>query len=161
MERKTTMLVQKVTNSAYILVSIILFMISFTIIFWSVYQIIEDVIQKSSSEIGWKLYTIMEEVAYIVFAVAVADVARYLLVEEVLHGKDKKPHAERRKALTNLILIITTAFSLEGLILTIQIAKASIEKLIYPIMLLVVSAILLIALGLYHKLTDSTVKVHK
>jgi hypothetical protein len=100
----------------------------------------------------------MEEVAFIVFAVAVADVARYLLVEEVLHGKEKKPHAERRKALSNLILIITTAFSLEGLILTIQMAKISIEKLIYPIMLLIVSAILLIALGLYQKLSNASSK---
>ena len=158
MEKRATGIVQKVTNAAYILVSIILFIIAFTIIFWSVYQIITDVIHGSSSETGWRLYKVMEEVAFIVFAVAVADVARYLLVEEVLHGKEKKPHAERRKALSNLILIITTAFSLEGLILTIQMAKISIEKLIYPIMLLIVSAILLIALGLYQKLSNASSK---
>ena len=158
MEKRATSIVQKVTNAAYILVSIILFIIAFTIIFWSVYQIITDVIHGSSSETGWRLYKVMEEVAFIVFAVAVADVARYLLVEEVLHGKEKKPHAERRKALSNLILIITTAFSLEGLILTIQMAKISIEKLIYPIMLLIVSAILLIALGLYQKLSNASSK---
>lgn len=158
MEKKTVSFVQKVTNIAYILVSIILFLIAFTIIFWSVYQIGCDMLQGNSSDYSWRLYKIMDEVAFIVFAVAVADVARYLLVEEVLHGKEKKPHAERKKALSNLILIITTAFSLEGLILMIQIAKSNIEKMIYPVLLLVVSASLLIALGVYQKLSEPSSK---
>jgi hypothetical protein len=130
----------------------ILFAISFVIIFWSVWQIIDEVINASSPEKGWRLYKIMDEVALIVFAVAVADVAKYLLIEEVIYGKENKPLSERRKALANLILIISTAFSLEGLILTIQIAKTNLEKLVYPIMLLIVSSVLLISLGIYQKL---------
>ena len=100
----------------------------------------------------------MDEVAYIVFAVAVSDVARYLLVEEVLRSKETRPLSEKRRALLNLILIIAAAFALEGLILTLQIAKTTIEKLTYPILLLVVSSILLISLGIYQKLTSSQQK---
>jgi hypothetical protein len=152
MEKKAVKYVNMITNLSYVLVSMILFAISFVIIFWSVWQIIDEVINASSPEKGWRLYKIMDEVALIVFAVAVADVAKYLLIEEVIYGKENKPLSERRKALANLILIISTAFSLEGLILTIQIAKTNLEKLVYPIMLLIVSSVLLISLGIYQKL---------
>ncbi len=154
MLKKATSLVHIIPNIAYVLVSAILFIIAFVIIVWSVWQIILDIFY-TSQQPDWKLYKVMDEVAFIVFAIAVADVAKYLLVEEVLHGKEKRPYAERKRALTNLILIISTAFSLEGLILTIQVAKTQLEKLIYPMMLLVVSAILLISLGIYHKLGSS------
>jgi len=106
----------------------------------------------------YRLNKIMDEVAYIIFSIAVADVARYLLVEEVLKSKENRPLAEKRKALSNLILIISTAFALEGLVLTIQIAKTNLEKLVYPIMLLLVSSILLISLGVYQKLSGSGFK---
>ncbi|NDD58102.1 MAG: hypothetical protein EBZ47_02460 [Chlamydiae bacterium] len=155
MIKKTVSLVHYVTNLAYILVSTILFAIAFVIIIWSVWEIASDLLQSNPKESGMKLYKIMDEVAYIIFSVAVADVARYLLVEEVLRGKENKPLSEKRRALTNLILIISTAFSLEGLILTIQIAKSNLDKLIYPIMLLVVSSILLISLGVYQKLVST------
>ncbi|MCX6989575.1 MAG: hypothetical protein NTX49_00685 [Chlamydiae bacterium] len=154
MGKRAVTFVHNITNLAYILVSIILFAIAFIIIFWSVWQIGLDFFHGNSSEKGELLYKVMDEVAFIIFSIAVADVAKYLMVEEVLHGKEKKPAAERRRALSNLILIISTAFSLEGLILTIQVAKTKMENLVYPIMLLVVSAILLVALGLYQKLTS-------
>ena len=153
MGKRAVTFVHNITNLAYILVSIILFAIAFIIIFWSVWQIGLDFFYGNPSEKGELLYKVMDEVAFIIFSIAVADVAKYLMVEEVLHGKEKKPAAERRRALSNLILIISTAFSLEGLILTIQVAKTKMENLVYPIMLLVVSAILLVALGLYQKLT--------
>ena len=155
---KTTNLVHIITNTAYTLVSAILFAISFLIIFWSVSEIFKELLTTAIPSGEYRLDKIMDEVAYIIFSVAVADVARYLLVEEVLKSKENKPLAEKRKALSNLILIISTAFALEGLILTIQIAKTNLEKLVYPIMLLVVSSILLVALGLYQKLSSASSK---
>ena len=154
MRKRSVTFVHNITNLAYILVSIILFAIAFIIIIWSVWQIGVDLFYGNPAQKGELLYKVMDEVAFIIFSIAVADVAKYLMVEEVLHGKEKKPAAERRRALSNLILIISTAFSLEGLILTIQVAKTKLENLVYPIMLLVVSAILLIALGVYQKLTS-------
>ena len=156
MGKRSVTFVHNITNLAYILVSIILFVISFIIIVWSVWQIALDLLNGNPTQKSELLYKVMDEVAFIIFSIAVADVAKYLMVEEVLHGKEKKPAAERRRALSNLILIISTAFSLEGLILTIQVAKTKLENLVYPIMLLVVSAILLVSLGLYQKLTSTS-----
>ena len=158
MIKKTLSFVHLLTNIPYICVSIILFSIACLIIVWSAHDIIKLILTSSVRSSAMFLNQIMDEVAYIVFAVAVSDVARYLLVEEVLRSKETRPLSEKRRALLNLILIIAAAFALEGLILTLQIAKITIEKLTYPILLLVVSSILLISLGIYQKLTSSQQK---
>ncbi|MCX6987555.1 MAG: hypothetical protein NT065_05305 [Chlamydiae bacterium] len=136
----------------------ILFGTSCLIIIWSTYDIVTLTLLSGRNTTGTFLNSMMDEVAYIVFAVAVADVARYLLVEEVLRSKETRPLVEKRRALLTLILIIAAAFALEGLILTLQMAKTSIEKLIYPILLLVVFSILLVSLGVYQKLSGTRSK---
>ncbi|MEI8329230.1 MAG: hypothetical protein WCG14_04455 [Chlamydiia bacterium] len=158
MIKKTLSFVHLLTNIPYICVSILLFSIACVIIIWSGHDIIKLLLTGSVRSSQVFLNQVMDEVAYIVFAVAVSDVARYLLVEEVLRSKETRPLSEKRRALLNLILIIAAAFALEGLILTLQIAKTTIEKLTYPILLLVVSSILLISLGIYQKLTSSPQK---
>jgi len=155
MNNKASNLIHNITNTIYILVSVILFAIAFIIIFWSLWQMSVEMFLTQGSI---KLYKMMDEVSYIIFAIAVADVARYLMLEEVLLSNKKRPDHEKRKALSNLILIISTAFSLEGLILTIQVAKTKMENLVYPILLLVVSAVLLISLGVYQKLNSQSAK---
>lgn len=153
MIKKTLSIIHILSHLPYVCVSTMLFAISFLIIIWSTYDIAVITLMTERNTTGTFLNSIMDEVAYIVFAVAVADVARYLLVEGVLRSTETRPLAEKRRALLNLILIIATAFALEGLILTLQMAKTSIEKLIYPILLLVVSSILLVSLGVYQKLS--------
>lgn len=155
MNNQTSKYIHIVTNSIYILVSVILFAIAFIIIFWSLWQMSVEIFQTEGSI---KLYKMMDEISYIIFSIAVADVARYLMLEEVLLSNKKRPEHEKRRALSNLILIISTAFSLEGLILTIQVAKTKMENLVYPILLLVVSALLLISIGIYQKLTSQAAK---
>lgn len=157
MDLRSLKIVRSITNLAYILVSTILFLIAFVIIIWSIWQIGVDFLNASPSDKAELLYKIMDEVGLIIFSIAVADVAKYLLVEEVLQDKEQKSPAEKGKALSNLIVIITTAFSLEGLILTIQVAKTKLENLVYPILLLVVAALMLIALSVYKKLSSSRV----
>jgi hypothetical protein len=158
MIKKTLSIIHILSHLPYVCVSMMLFGISCLIIIWSTYDIVTLTLLSERNTTGTFLNSMMDEVAYIVFAVAVADVARYLLVEEVLRSKETRPLVEKRRALLNLILIIAAAFALEGLILTLQMAKTSIEKLIYPILLLVVSSILLVSLGVYQKLSGTRSK---
>jgi hypothetical protein len=158
MIKKTLSIIHILSHLPYVCVSMMLFAISCLIIIWSTYDIVALTLVSERNTTGTFLNSMMDEVAYIVFAVAVADVARYLLVEEVLRSKETRPLVEKRRALLNLILIIAAAFALEGLILTLQMAKTSIEKLIYPILLLVVSSILLVSLGVYQKLSGTRSK---
>jgi len=101
MNNKASNLIHNITNTIYILVSVILFAIAFIIIFWSLWQMSVEMFLTQGSI---KLYKMMDEVSYIIFAIAVADVARYLMLEEVLLSNKKRPDHEKRKALSNLIL---------------------------------------------------------
>ena len=62
------------------------------------------------------------------------------MIEEVLKGGEKKNFPEEsRRTFTKFVMIIITALSLEGLVLTIEIANSegSISEIIYPIFPLV------------------------
>ncbi|MCB1108313.1 MAG: GNAT family acetyltransferase, partial [Chlamydiia bacterium] len=100
------------------------------------------------------VYNILDEAALIVFAFAVIDVSKYLVLEEVLRAdQDRKPHQARR-ALRKLVIIIFTALSLEGLVITIQFAKTDVTKMIYPGILIFVTTLYLIGLGIYQFLNS-------
>lgn len=158
MDKSFVRAINIVTNIAYILVSLILFAIAFAIIGWSLWEMGEKITSADLSSGGFRFYGIMDEVAFLIFSIAVADVAKYLMVEHVIFGKIKKPEVEKQIALSNLMLIISTAFALEGLILTIQVAKTQMQSLIYPILLLVIAAILMITIGVYQRLSSKTSK---
>lgn len=153
MEKGFIRAINTITNIAYILVSLILFAIAFAIIGWSLWEMGVKITSADLSTGGFRFYSIMDEVAFLIFSVAVADVAKYLMVEHVIFGKIKKPSSEKQIALSNLMLIISTAFALEGLILTIQVAKTQMQNLIYPILLLVIAAVLMITIGVYQKIS--------
>ena len=97
---------------------------------------------------------VLDEVGLLVFSIAIIDVAKYIMVEEVLHGrKEERPH-EARRSFSRIAIIIATAISIEGLVLTIQTAKTDLTKIYYPIALLITSALMIVGLGIYQKLNS-------
>ncbi|NDE82238.1 MAG: hypothetical protein EB051_01295, partial [Chlamydiia bacterium] len=82
MIKKTLSIIHILSHLPYVCVSMLLFGISCLIIIWSTYDIVTLNLLSERNTTGTFLNSMMmDEVAYIVFAVAVADVARYLLVE--------------------------------------------------------------------------------
>lgn len=98
------------------------------------------------------VYNLLDEVALVVFAIAVIDVAKYLLIQEVLYDKVNKNYKEMRSALSEFGIIIATALSLEGLVLTIEQAKKDVTNMIYPMTLLMTAIFFIVAIGVYQKL---------
>jgi len=93
-------------------------------------------------------------VGLIVFSIAVIDVGKYLMLEEVLRkGRKSKAPKESRKTLSKFAIIIASALSLEGLVLTIEVAKQDVTKLLYPVSVLVTATIYIVGIGLYQKLS--------
>ena len=74
MGKRSITFVHNITNLAYILVSIILFAIAFVIIIWSVWQIGVDLFYGNPSQKGELLYKVMDEVAFIIFSIAVVPI---------------------------------------------------------------------------------------
>ncbi len=142
--------IRMLSNFAYTVGCACLYLISLWIIAAAIISIVTDL-----STSVFTVYKLLDEVALIVFSIAVIDVSKYLIVEEVLKGHDRSPK-EARRAFTKFITIIVTALSLEALVITIESVKTDITKLIYPILLFLAATILLVGLGVYQKCNSSS-----
>jgi len=147
MQQRTTRAIIKLSNFGYIAACIVLYLIALCILVSSVWSILVDM---TSGE--YTVYKLLDEVGLIVFSIAVIDVGKYLMLEEVLRkgGKAKEPK-ESRKTLAKFAIIIASALSLEGLVLTIEVAKQDVTKLLYPVSVLITATIYIVGIGLYQK----------
>jgi len=147
-KRKKTIL--HLSNIGYIIGCVTLYIFSLAVIFLSVGNIFSEIYEGS-----FTVYKLLDEVALVVFSIAVIDVAKFLMVEEVLKDKEHRDPVEMRKTLTEFGVIIATALSLEGLVLTIETAKSDVTKMLYPMSLLVTAIFFIVAIGVYQKLNKS------
>ncbi|NRA90904.1 MAG: general glycosylation pathway protein [Simkaniaceae bacterium] len=145
MKQKSTRTVVKLSNLGYIAACVVLYLIALCILVSAVWSIIADM--RSGT---YTVYKLLDEVGLIVFSMAVIDVGKYLMLEEVIRKSEAelKP-AHTRKTLTKLVIIIATALGLEGLVLTIEVAKQDVTKLLYPVSVLITAALLIIGVGIY------------
>jgi len=145
MKQKSTRIVVKLSNLGYIAACVVLYLIALCILVSAVWSIIADM--RSGT---YTVYKLLDEVGLIVFSMAVIDVGKYLMLEEVIRKSEAelKP-AHTRKTLTKLVIIIATALGLEGLVLTIEVAKQDVTKILYPVSVLITAALLIIGIGIY------------
>lgn len=130
---------------AYSIGCLCLYAIGIWIFGAAVYQIIKDLQLETFS-----VFNLLDEVGLIIFSIAVIDVAKHLMIEEVIKERERSPKEERH-VFSRFVIIITTALSLEGLVLTIETAKTDLERIIYPILLFLIVTLLIIGLGIYQK----------
>ncbi len=101
---------------------------------------------------------LLDFVSYLIITVAIFDVGRYLIEEEVLRQRELRSPKEARKSLTKFLVIIVIAVNLEALIHVIKAGVKDVTLLVYPTMLFFVSTLLIIGLGLYQRLSSITEK---
>lgn len=82
-------------------------------------------------------------------ALAVFDLAKTILEEEVLLRKDVRRHSSTRRTLTRFIAAIAIAVSIEGLMLVFKFALDHPQELWLAVLLLLATAMLLAALAVY------------
>lgn len=99
--------------------------------------------------------SLLSFVSYLIISVAVFDVGRYLLEEEVLRDRELRSPKEARQSITKFMVIIIIAVTLESLLHILQIEQ-NLEDIIFPALMLFIGAILLVSLGIFQKLSSST-----
>lgn len=94
-------------------------------------------------------YTIIDSVGYVVIAIAILDVTKHLVEEEVLewHGPHRKPPF--RQNFAKFISIISIAIFLEGLVLVFKATQDDIRLLVYPALLLLIGVAMTIGLAIF------------
>lgn len=154
MKQNTIRTIITLSNFGYVAACIVLYLIALCILISAVYGIISDM---SSGE--YTVYKLLDEVGLIVFSMAVIDVGKYLMLEEVIRKGQKEPALkETRKTVTKFGIIIASALSLEGLVLTIEVAKQDVTKILYPVSVLFIATIFIVGIGFYQYLSSRAEK---
>lgn len=98
---------------------------------------------------------LLDAIGLIVIGMAVFDVSKFLLEEEVLSSSGAKSPAKQRATLIKFLVIIAIAVSLESLVFIFDAGKKEISDLVYPTFLLIAAVLVVMGLGVYQKLTHS------
>ena len=148
MKQHTVRTIITLSNFGYVAACIVLYLIALCILISAIWGIITDMTSGS-----YTVYKLLDEVGLIVFAMAVIDVGKYLMLEEVVRKGDKESgSAETRNTVTKFGIIIASALSLEGLVLTIEVAKQDITKIFYPVLVLFSATLFIVGIGVYQVL---------
>ncbi|WP_320046125.1 hypothetical protein [uncultured Ilyobacter sp.] len=130
-------------------ISLSLGLISLTMIVVALWNIWISIHQKDLILIK----ALLDAIGLIVIGMAVFDVSKFLLEEEVFHDTGKKSPKHQRETLLKFLIIIAIAVSLESLVFIFDAGKKDISSLIYPTFLLIAAVFVVVGLGIYQKLT--------
>jgi hypothetical protein len=97
-------------------------------------------------------------IGYVVVAIAVYDVAKYLIEEEVVRGRELRVASEARRSLTRFISTIAIAVFLEALVTVFRVTQEDVTHLLYPTALLIAAILLVLGLGVYQRLSVTVEK---
>lgn len=99
---------------------------------------------------------LLDAIGLIVISIAVFDVSKYLLEEEVLRGRRLRSLRDARQTLTKFLVIISIAVTLEALVFVFGAGREDMTKLLYPTLLLFVSVLLIVGLAVFQRLSVDT-----
>ena len=143
----------KLITSIHFFAAMVLIIMSLLIMAWAVYEVFASIPMK-----GEFIPRMLQSVGAIVISAAIIDVAQYMIEEDVFTSKQLRDPKEARRTLTKIIVIITIAVSIEGLVYIFKAGTENMALLVYPAWLLFVSAILIVSLGIYQKLSAAIEK---
>jgi len=149
---------RKITIGVYGVVALSLLLLAAIIITVSLYNLF---IREFSVILirGDFVLEILQTVGAVVIAVAIIDVAKFMIEEEVFKDKEMHKPREARETLTKIMVIISIAVAIEGLVYIVKAGTEDIALLIYPAALLVTSTLMVVGLGIFLKLSYSTEKL--
>jgi hypothetical protein len=99
---------------------------------------------------------LLDSVGYMVIAVAVFEVAKYILEEEVIDPTQMRNAGQARRSITKFVSTISIAVFLEALVAVFQTSKAAdMSMMLYPTLLLFSGVTMVVGLGLYQRLSTS------
>lgn len=141
-------ILQNSSNCFFLLMGLTFAISSITVVVFAFWKIIQCLINNCDILLG-----LLDFVGYLIISVAIFDVGRYLLEEEVFRERELRSPKEARQSLTKFMVIIVIAVTLEALLSVIRAGTKDTSLLIYPSALFLVATLLLIGLGLFQRLS--------
>ena len=144
-----TTAMEMITRGVFGLASLVLMAIALALSIYSC-GLILMALKASWAEAGPGL---LESIGYVVIAMAVFDVAKYFVEEEVIRGREMRLASEARRSLTKFVSTIAIAVFIEGLVLVFRQSSQDIGLILYPASVLFVGILILLGLGIYQRLS--------
>src|SRR5215207_10775791 len=117
---------------AFAVASIVLMLMSFGLVVFGTWEVIAGL----TSSWADGSTALLAAIGYVVIAMAVFDVAKYFVEEEVIRGREMRGAAETRRSLTKFISTIAIAIFIEGLVLVFRVSRDGVAEVLYPTALL-------------------------
>jgi hypothetical protein len=92
-------------------------------------------------------------IGYVVIAVAVFDVSKYFVEEEVIRGREMRMASEARRSLTKFVSTISIAIFIEGLVMVFRESNKDVAMVLYPAVILGMGILTILGLGLYQQMS--------
>ena len=137
----------------YAVISLFLGLIALTLMASAVYQV--WLVLGAHTKL---VPALLDAVALIVIGMAVFDVSKFLVEEEVFGTDEEVSEGGQRNTLIKFLVIITIAMLMEALVFVFAAAKKDITLLVYPTFLLIGAVLLVVSLGVYQKLTEGSTR---
>jgi uncharacterized membrane protein YdjX (TVP38/TMEM64 family) len=99
------------------------------------------------------IQAMISSLGYLILSVAVFDVARYVFDEEVKRGREMREAAETRRSITKFVTVIIIAVLMDALVALSKAAQGELSQLVFPVYLIGGGVALLLALGVYQRLS--------
>jgi hypothetical protein len=144
-----TELMEILSRVSFATASTLLMLLALALVVYGVLDLIAS-LSTSWQESG---NAILTAIGYVVIAIAVFDVAKYFIEEEVIRGRELRVAAEARRSLTKFISTISIAVFIEGVVIVFQVSKQDVGKMLYPTALLVTAILIVLGLGAYQRLS--------
>jgi hypothetical protein len=138
-----------ITRGVFGIASLVLMLIALALSIYSA-GLILMALKASWAEAGPGL---LESIGYVVIAMAVFDVAKYFVEEEVIRAREMRLASEARRSLTKFVSTIAIAVFIEGLVLVFRQSSQDIGLVLYPAAILFTGVVILLGLGLYQRLS--------
>jgi hypothetical protein len=142
-------IMEGLSRFAFATASLVLMALSFALVIYGVVEVASVGISSWKDAGG----TILAAIGYVVIAMAVFDLAKYFIEEEVIRGRELREAAEARRSLTKFVSTIAIAVFIEGLVITFQASKDDLPSMLYPTALLLTAILIVVGLGLFQRLS--------
>jgi hypothetical protein len=143
---------QLLTRAMFCAVSIALMVVAIGLIVYAGMQQV-SAFSAPEQDIGRAL---LDAVGYMVIAVAIFEVAKYILEEEVIDPTQMRNAGQARRSITKFVSTLSIAVFLEALVAVFQTSKgADMSMMLYPTLLLFSGVAMVVGLGAYQRLSTA------
>jgi hypothetical protein len=128
----------------YSTIALALMLLAFALVVTSVGGLIAGALAGKGS-----IVSVLHSVGLIIVSVAIFDVGKFLVEEEVFRDRELRSIREARRSLTKFMTIIIIATSLEALVIVFETKQELVSYLLYPSILLVSAVLALVGLSVF------------